>query len=201
VIDQWKADAEAAGVITTPCPYKITGSSVVTLGPIKINCDLEVSNSSTLYLGGMVWVKGNVTLSNSGTIQIAPSISGRTAAIIADDPANRSSGSTIKISNSTSYLGSGTNSYVMLVSRNTSAQNGGGVKAIEVSNSVSGKLLVYAPHGEILLQNSASIKEVTGWRTRLQNSATVIYETGLANLIFTSGPSGGYQIGSWGEVE
>jgi hypothetical protein len=149
----------------------------------------------------MVWVKGNVTLSNSGTIQIAPSISGRTAAIIADDPANRSSGSTIKISNSTSYLGSGTNSYVMLVSRNTSAQNGGGVKAIEVSNSVSGKLLVYAPHGEILLQNSASIKEVTGWRTRLQNSATVIYETGLANLIFTSGPSGGYQIGSWGEVE
>ena len=201
VIDQWEADAEVGGVITTPCPYKITGSSVVTLGPVKINCDLEVSNSSTLYLGGMVWVKGNVTLSNSGTIQIAPSIPGRTAAIIADDPANRSAGSTIKISNSTSYLGSGTNSYVMLVSRNTSAQNGGGVKAIEVSNSVSGKLLVYAPHGEILLQNSASIKEVTAWRTRLQNSATVIYETGLANLIFTSGPSGGYQIGTWGEVE
>jgi len=201
VIDQWEADAVAGGVITTPCPYKISGSSVVTLGPVKINCDLEVSNSSTLYLGGMVWVKGSVTLSNSGTIQIAPAISGRTAAIIADDPANRSSGSTIKISNSTSYLGSGTNSYVMLVSRNTSAQNGGSVKAIEVSNSVSGKLLVYAPHGEILLQNSASIKEVTGWRTRLKNSATVIYETGLANLIFTSGPSGGYQIQSWGEVE
>lgn len=201
VIDQWEADAVAGGIITSPCPYKITGSSVVTLGPKKINCDLEVSNSSTLYLAGMVWVKGNVTLSNSGTIQIAPSISGKTAAIIADDPANRTSGSKITISNSTSYLGSGTNSYVMLVSRNTSAETGGSVKAIEVSNSVSGKLLVYAPHGEILLQNSASIKEVTGWRTRLKNSATVIYETGLANLIFTSGPSGGYQIGTWGEVE
>ena len=199
VIDQWEADAEAGGVITTPCPYKI--DSDATIGPIKINCDLEISGNTTVNLAGMVWVRGDVTISNSGTIQIAPSISGRTAAIIADDPANRNVGGTVKIFNNTSYLGTGTNSYVMLVSRNTSAQNGGSVKAIEVANSVSGKLLVYAPHGEILLQNSASIKEVTGWRTRLQNSATVIYETGLANLIFTSGPSGGYQIQSWGEVE
>ena len=199
VIDQWEADAAAAGVITTPCPYKI--DSDTTIGPIKINCDLEISGNITLNLAGMVWVKGDVTISNRGTIQIAPSISGRVAAIIADDPANRSSGSTVKIFNNTSYLGSGTNSYVMLVSRNTSAESGGSVKAIEVANSVSGKLLVYAPHGEILLQGSASIKEVTGWRTRLQNSTEVIYETGLANLIFTSGPSGGYQIQSWGEVE
>ena len=201
LISQWEAEALAGGVITTPCPYKITGSSVVTLGPVKINCDLEVSNSSTLYLAGMVWVKGDVTLSNTGTIAISPSISGKTAAIIADDPANRSSGSKINVSNSTTYLGSGANSYVMLLSQNNSAKNGGGTKAIEVQNSVSGKLLVYSPYGEILLQNSVSIKEVTAWRIRLKNSAQVIYETGLANLLFTSGPAGGYLFDKWREVQ
>ncbi len=201
VIDQWKIDAENGGVITTPCPYKITGSANVTLGPIKINCDLEVSNSSTLTLAGMVWVKGNIILGNSGAIQISPSISGKTVAIIADNPASRTSGSKITLSNSTQFLGSGTNSYVMLVSQNNSAQNGGTVDAISVANSISGKVLIYAPHGQVLLQSSASVKEVTGWKIKLQNSSSVVYETGLANLIFTSGPSGGYQIQSWQEVE
>lgn len=199
MIDQWEADATAGGVINSPCPYKI--NSDTTIGPVKINCDLEVSGNTILSLAGMVWVKGNVTLSNNGTVQIASSIPGRTAAIIADDPSNRSSSSTIKISNNTNYLGNGTNSYVMFISQNNSAQNGGSAKAIEVTGNVSGKLLVYAAHGEIVLANNSSIKEVTGWRTRLKNSAQVLYETGLANLLFTSGPSGGFSFDKWREVE
>jgi len=39
-IDEWKAVAEAGGVITSPCPYKIDKDE--TLGPVKINCDLEI---------------------------------------------------------------------------------------------------------------------------------------------------------------
>ena len=198
-LDQWEADAAAGGVITTPCPYKIT--STVTLGPIKINCDLELSNSGVLYLTGMVWVKGNVSISNSATVNISPSISGRTAAIIADSPTNRSTGSTVTLSNSSTFLGSGNSSYVMLVSRNTSASTGGGTTAIEVSNSINGKLLVYAPYGLIEIQNSTSLKEATGWKLRLKNSASVTYESGLADVLFTSGPSGGYQINSWQEIQ
>ncbi|TAK57475.1 hypothetical protein EPO17_01895 [Patescibacteria group bacterium] len=199
VIAQWETDAEAGGVITTPCPYRIT--ETVTLGPIKINCDLEISNGAEVDLGGIVWVNGNISLTNSSKIEVSPSISGKTPALIADKLTNHSTAGKIEISNSTQFNGYGTNSYVMLVSMNNSAENGGGEVAINVGNSISGKVLVYAPHGEIAIKNSAVLKEATAWRLRLQNSATVIYETGLANLLFTSGPSGGYQIQSWAEVE
>ncbi len=198
-IDQWETDAAAGGVLTTPCPYKIT--STVTLGPVKINCDLELSNNGILNLSGMVWVKGNVFIKNSATINISPSISGRTAAVIADNPTNRTSSSKVELTNTSTFLGSGNNSYVMVVSRNKSASLGGGEFAIKVGNSISGKLLVYAPSGMIEIENSASLKEATGWKLRLKNSASVTYESGLANLLFTSGPSGGYQIDSWQEVQ
>lgn len=196
-IAQWEVDAAAGGTISTPCPYRIT--STVTLGPVKINCDLEISNNAVINLAGMVWVNGDVTLANSSAVNVSPTISGRTPAIIADKTTNRSTSSKIEITNSTAFNGYGTNSYIMLISMNNSAENGGSEKAIDVANSVTGKLLVYAPHGEIIIQNSSVLKEATAWRLRLKNSATVIYETGLANLIFTSGPSGGYQIQSWQE--
>gem|GEM_PF-1854676 len=198
-IDQWEADAVAGGVITSPCPYKIT--STVTLGPVKIDCDLELSNNGVLNLSGMVWVKGSVFIKNSSTINISPALSGRTAAIIANNPLNQTSSSKVELTNSSTFLGSGNNSYVMIVSRNKSASIGGGEFAIKVGNSISGKLLVYAPKGMIEIENSASLKEATGWKLRLKNSASVTYESGLANILFTSGPSGGYQIESWQEIQ
>jgi hypothetical protein len=60
---------------------------------------------------------------------------------------------------------------------------------------------VYAAHGEVQLANNISLKEVTAYRIRLKNSAEVIYETGLASLLFNSGPGGGYSISSWAEIE
>lgn len=199
MIDEWEADAAAGGVITTPCPYKVT--STVTLGPVKIDCDLELSNDGVINLAGMVWVNGRISLKNTSAVNISPSISGRTAALIADNPANRSTSSNITLSNSATFLGSGNNSYVMLVSRNTSASTGGGTTAIDVGNSITGKILLYAPYGLIDIQNGVGIKEATGWKLRLRNTATVIYESGLANVLFTSGPSGGYQIDTWEEVQ
>jgi hypothetical protein len=199
ILDQWEADAVAGGVIMTPCPYKIT--STVTLGPVKIDCDLEISNDGVLNLAGMVWVKGNLYIKNNATINISPSISGRTAAVIADNPTNRTSSGRAELTNSSNFLGSGNNSYVMIVARNASASSGGGDFAIKLGNSITGKLLVYAPKGLIEIENSASLKEATGWKLRLKNSASVTYESGLANLLFTSGPSGGYQIESWEEVQ
>ena len=64
-----------------------------------------------------------------------------------------------------------------------------------------GKLLVYAGHGEINLKNDINLKEVTGYKITIQNNAQVVYESGLANLLFSSGPSGGYFVDSWKEVE
>ena len=200
-IGDWETSATSGGIYTGPCPYNLSGSSPVTLGPIQINCDLNISNSAVVNLAGMVWVKGDVVISNSSVIQVSPLISGKTVAIIADNPANRLSSSDISISNSATFNGNGVNSYVMFVSQNNSAELGGGASAITVSNSVSGKLLIYAPHGLINISNSVNLKEVTAYKLQLNNSASVLYETGLANLLFTAGPSSGYQIDTWQEVQ
>ena len=72
--------------------------------------------------------------------------------------------------------------------------------AIEVQNSASGRMLLYAGHGEILLANNVSLKEVTGYKIHLKNFAEVIYETGLISLLFTAGPSGTFNINSWEEI-
>ena len=201
LVEEWKQIALDGGVITTPCPYKITGP--VTIGPTKINCDLEISGTNyTITLAGNIWVVGDIDISNSPTVRIDPSFGNKGVVMIADNPSNRTTKSKISLENSTVFEGSGSvGSYVMFISQNRSAESGGSEVAIDVKNTVSGDLLVYAGHGEIMLQNSINLKEVSAYRIRLKNTAEVVYETGIANVFFDSGPSGGYEILSWDEIE
>lgn len=200
-IAEWEADAEAGGVISSPCPYKI--EDAVTIGPKKIACDMEISGTEyTVTLAGHLWVTGNITIKNSPTMRVASALGGTSVALIADNPANRTTGSKIESDNSAVFEGSGSpGSYVLMLSQNKSAEQGGSEVAINIANKTKGALLAYAGHGEILMQNSVSLKEVTAYRIRLKNSAEVIYETGLANLIFTAGPSGGYVFDKWREIQ
>lgn len=199
-IDEWKAEALAGGTHTSPCPYSISGN--VSIGPKKINCDLYLDGSDNLTLNGNVWVSGNIYFSNTSKVYVNSSLGDKTVVMIADKESNRNSSGQIYLSNSTEFFGSGSSkSYVLLISRNNSAETGGSNPAITLSNSASGKLLIYAPHGLIYLSNSIGIKEASAYKIQLSNSATVTYETGIANLLFTSGPSGGYSIDSWKETE
>lgn len=197
MLDNWEAIAESGGTYGGSCPYKIT--SATTIGPIKIPCDLEISNNGyTVTLNGHVWVEGDIKIMNSVTLQVAPALGAQSVAIIAHEPANMENGGKIELRNSTTYAGSGIgNSFVLFVSRNTSASVGGSGKAIELQNSASGDLLLFAPYGEIEIQNNTDLKEVTAYRIRLRNSAQVLYDTGLASLLFDSGPGGGYTIQNW----
>ena len=70
-----------------------------------------------------------------------------------------------------------------------------------MSNSVVGQVLLYAAHGRIDLSNSVQLREVTAYKLNLSNSAQVIYQTGVANLLFSSGAGGGYTFGSWKETQ
>lgn len=199
-IEEWKSEAVAGGTHTSPCPYSISGT--VSIGPKKINCDLYIDGSDVLTLNGNVWVSGSIYISNTADVKINPSLGDKTIVMIADKATNRTSSSQIYLSNSVEFFGTGSDkSYVLLVSQNNSAETGGGNSAINVANSATGKVLLYAPHGMIYLSNSISIKEASAYKIQLANSANVLYETGLANLLFTSGPSGGYSIDSWKETE
>lgn len=200
LIAEWENAAALGGTISSPCPYKIEND--VTIGPKKINCDLEITGDPTVTLGGALWVLGDISISNSAIVRVSSSLGNKSVPIIADKPTNQTTSSKISTTNSVIFQGSGSSgSYVLLVSQNKSAEQGGSEVAINLANSVDGDILVYAGHGEIRLQNSIDVKEVTAWRIRLKNSAEVLYETGLANLLFTGGPSGGYIFDGWREVE
>ena len=198
LIEEWKSAAAAGGTYAGTCPYKISSST--TTGPLKIPCNVEITGTPTITLNGNVWVLGNIDIQNSATMNVGSSLSGKTVAIVADNPSNQTGSGKITLKNSAVFNGAGENSYILFVSQNRSAQMGGAVTAIDVQNSVQGDLLVYAAHGKIILKNSIDLKEVAAYRIEVENSAEVIYESGLTNLLFTTGPAGGYTIESWREI-
>lgn len=201
MINELEADALAGGEISSPCPYVINSNQ--SLGPIKINCDLEISGGPTVTLTGTVWVTGNVTIKNTAIVRVSSGLGSQSVAVIADNPNNRLTSSSIELSNNTTFFGSGApGSFVFLISQNNSAELGGGEEAISMDNSSDGgAVILYAAHGLINVNNRATLKEITAYKIRARNSANIVYDTGLANTIFTSGPGGGYEILNWSEVE
>lgn len=198
-VSSWESAAAAGGVISSPCPYTI--SSNVTIGRTEIACDVSISGSATVTLTGPIWITGNLSISNSATIQVDPSLGSDSVAIIADNPSDHLASSEITISNSTTFLGSGTpGSYVLLLSQNNAAEQGKSDPAITISNSAHGSVILYAGHGNIQISNSVMMREVTAYKISTSNSATIIYQTGLQNLLFNSGPGGSYAINRWLEV-
>lgn len=205
LIEEWEQIAKAGGIITSSDPLCSGGIYVLNsdtiLGPVKIECDLEVSGNSTLLtLAGNVWVEGNIIFKNSPTITTDLALGAKSVVMITDDPTDRATGSTIEIQNSFFVDHSFEGSHILLISQNNSNEIGGNNIAIDVKNNAEGDFLVYAGHGEILIQNNATLTEVSGYKIHLKNNSLVLYETGLRNLLFTSGPSGAYVVDSWGEI-
>ena len=198
-ISEWEGFAAAGGTATcSGGTYTI--DTTTTVGPIKIPCDLLIKGSPTVTIAGPLWVTGNITTQNSPTIKISSSLGVQNVAIIADNPSNRLTSSIISLGQSTGFQNSGTTgSFVFMISQNNSAENGGSVEAIDVGQS-STALVAYAGHGLISLGQSVSLKEATGYRIELRNSASVKYDTGLANTLFSSGPGGGYERIEWREI-
>lgn len=207
MIDDWETGIQTTGTIiastSAQCaspPYKIDTDT--TLNNIKIECDVEISKNSTdLILAGPVWIAGNLTIVNGPNIIASSSLGSRSVQVIVDKPTNRTTSSKIQIQNSTNFSSGNALSYIMLLSRNNSAASSGSEVAIDIANLGTGKVILYAPYGLIKVQNNISLKEVTGYRIALYNSAQIIYESGLMNVLFTSGPGGGYIITSWRETE
>lgn len=201
IIQDWE-EAAAVSVIDSPCPYIIDDD--ITLGPVKITCDVEINGNPTIVLLGPIWITGNLTAENTAIIKVDSSLGNKSIAIIADKTTNRSTSSKVLFKNSVSFQGSGSSgSYILVISQNNSAQSGGDEKAIDVRNTVSGAILLYSGYGEIVLSNSLGslgLREVTAYKIRLQNSANVIYEKGLTSTLFQSGPGGGYSFENWSEV-
>ncbi len=185
-------DGGAAGGVCAPPDCDASGNLQITgtktYGPKKITGTLTVTNNGNLTLSGTLWVVGDVNLSNNCKVHLASGYGGMSGVIVSNGK--------ITVSNNCIFSGSGTaGSYIMLLAdKNTPS-----LTTLEVSNNSLG-VVYYASHGKIELENNAAAKEATGYGIEMDNNATVTYESGLANINFSSGPSGGWSINSWDEI-
>ena len=209
-IQGWKDDIATYGTtITAADPLCSSGTytinTSVTIGFLKVECNLDIRKTSggiTVTLNGPIWVKGNLSFSQGPTMQVASALGRKSVQFIADNPTTRTTSSKIEVRNSTQFNGSGdSRSFIMLLSMNESAALGGTEKAIDVSQSANGKVLVYADRGLIDIGNGIALKEVTGYKINVAQNSSVTYESGLESLLFTSGPGGGYSLEDWRQVE
>lgn len=194
-IDQWKIDAQAGGTISGN--YNVADNA--SLGPKEITGDLLMAtNNTTLTVTGTIFVHGNLDMSNSSSIKCSSSYGANSCLIVADG--------WIHTDNNGTFAGSGTaGSFIMLLttlacdgsfSAGCTHNNG----AVDVHNNATG-VIFYAQNGKINLHNGVNVTEVTAYKLTLDNNAAITYNQGLANAIFSSGPSGGWNIKSWKEVE
>ncbi|HAS84514.1 MAG TPA: hypothetical protein DCS23_00350 [Candidatus Yonathbacteria bacterium] len=205
-IANWESVAETGGSVTCSAgKYKI--DSDVNFGPKKVPCDLEIVGTGsgggiTVTLQGPIWVTGNITLKNQVTVRVDPVLTGQVVVMIADKPTDRHDSSRIDIQGTgiNFYGAPGGNSWVMLISENNAASLGDPEEAISFYQSATGvEVLLYARLGDILLQQSSSVAEVTAYMITLQNTANVTYSQGLQNALFTSGPGGAWYVQDWME--
>ncbi len=209
-IQEWKDDIVTYGtVITAADPLCSSGTytinTSVTIGFLKVECNLDIRKTGggiTVTLDGPIWVTGNLSFSQGPTMQVGSSLGRKSVQFIVDNPSNRLTSSKVEVRNSTQFNGSGdSRSFIMLLSMNESAALAGAEKAIDVSQSANGKVLVYAARGLIDIGNGIALKEVTGYKINVAQNSSVTYESGLQSLLFTSGPGGGYSLEDWRQVE
>lgn len=197
-VESWKELASSTGIITSPCPYII--NTDMTLGPVKIECDVEIKGNKTLNLAGPIWIQGSLEIGNSPIVRVDSSVGNISVPVVVDNPADRITSSQISLDQNSDYIGNGTSSYIFLISTNESAQLGGSEIAIDFVNGGTGDLLLYAGHGEIRMRNNTYLREVSAWRIHLENSARVIYTNDLVNTLIMNGSTTRYSTNYWGEV-
>ncbi|MCR4322757.1 MAG: hypothetical protein NUV61_01575 [Candidatus Azambacteria bacterium] len=203
-IDAWETQATAGGVIAGP----YAPPNGTTLGPKKINGDLNLTtNGAIYYINGPVWVVGNITIDNNVKVILSPGFGTLSTVVIADNPAQQSTTGTVLVQNGVRICGSagynaGTNtcnpsngSYIMFLSTYNGTDN-----AIALKNNSDGAIF-YASAGTLEIEQTASAKQITGYKVELENNAAITYESGLQSVNFSSGPSAGWKISSWKEVQ
>jgi hypothetical protein len=199
MFNKWKSDAALGGEIdcgASPAPTGCSGGtytigSSTSLGPVKIIGNLAIN--ANLVITGTLYITGNITTNNGAQISLHSSY-GPTGGIIVSD-------GRVTLSNNASFSGSGVSgTYILLATTSACPSGCSGQNAMEILNNV-GAVLVSAQNGTVHLNNNVSLNEVVGNVIDIDNSATVNYLSGLASQNFTSGPSGGWNIKSWEEVE
>ena len=202
-IQDWEMVASNTEVITPADGTYIPdlGSS---LGPVKIDGNLTFpinSDKAPIIITGPVWVTGKILAENNVMIKLPDDLSFGYP-IIADNPAGQTNNGQIEFNNNVITQDSAQGGSLLFVSTNKSLDMNN--PAIWLHNGVNkdnAQSIIFSLQGLIKVENNAKFKEITGYGLYLYNNAEIVYETGLINAGFSSGPGGGWEVSTWGEVE
>lgn len=189
-IDEWKADATSGGATST---IIMGGTTVRTMGPIRINGNLTVGASARLNITGPIYVTGDILVDGSGRIYVDSSLGSASAVIVTDGKVN--------IVGSGGIYGSGTAGSYVVISSTSQCPIGvgcGGASAITVSGA-AGSVVLSAPDGTVTFTGSAGVKSVVAKTMVMSGATNITYDSGLASMDFDSGPSGSWTVSSWKE--
>ncbi|RJQ33647.1 hypothetical protein C4568_04190 [Candidatus Parcubacteria bacterium] len=190
-IADWKAQAEAGGTHTGN--YSI-GWQGATLGPLKITGDLSIAGGGTLTITGPVWVQGNISLGGGGDITLPSTSLGRSVMLVADGRIQINGGGQVISESAGSYL------FMVSTSECPNAVGCSSSPAISISGG-GGAIAANAQQGTVSISGGAHINAITANQISISGGSSVTYDEGLASPEFVGGPSGGYTIGEWAEIE
>ncbi len=159
------------------------------IGNLKIVGNLVIDHTTAVSVTGPVYVTGNITLDHTSQLVIDSSLGSNGTVIVADGKINLDHGSNCPPTATTPK------GYLLLISTNTADD------AISLDHPGTSAPLLYAPSGGIQFNHSASAVSLTAKKVTLDHDVTITYDTGLIDAHFSSGPSGGWVIGGWGETQ
>ncbi len=155
-------------------------------GPLYVSGNVNISAGGRLYISGPVYIGGNLVLSGAGFIRIHNSVGGASLPVVVQG--------TVDLGASGALGGNGqAGSYAILVTKSTSNS------AVRVSGA-AGTVLILAPYGRVTFDGGASAKAVVAHEIYMNGGSTVTYDSGLADIDFSSGPSGAWNVDSWKEI-
>ena len=196
-IQDWERVAEAEEIIEGS--YAPPDAS--SLGPIKINGNLTFPKNGTVIIEGPVWVTGKILAENNVTIKLKEGLAFGYP-IIADNPSDQAGFGQIELNNNVITQDTPEGGRLLFISTNKSSSISN--PAIWLHNNVNQELaqsIVFSLYGLIKVENNVKFKEITGYAIYLANNAEVVYEEGLMNSSFSSGPGAGWKVVSWQEIE
>jgi hypothetical protein len=162
---------------------------------------VNLSGNQTFNVTGTLYVTGNVNVDGNGIIiQCDASFGSNSCTVIIDG--------WMHVKNNVIFRGSGqSDSYIMIL---TTLEGCTGVSgsvgctdhdgAMDIHNN-SGGAIFYASESMINLHNNVNITSAVAYKLRLDNNSTITYEAGVASPSFSSGPSGGWNVKTWGETQ
>jgi hypothetical protein len=190
---EWKSVAESGGVHNGNLSYG--GADVISIGPKKIEGNLNVGAGATLNITGTLWVTGNIAISGGAVVKLGPNYGSESGILVTDGRISLTGGGTIQ--------GSGqAGSYILAVTTSECPDIGncGNKPAIEVTGG-TGSVILNAQKGTISFSGGANAKQATAYKIIMSGGTTVNYETGIADVSFSSGPSGSWNLISWDETQ